>query len=187
MLRRHLNFRQIFHRFTSSFANPSLQDLKGSYYVLKHDNFKSVEVQGWTPLKILMFLPWTLRPTFTTLLGKRRAISHWMAVPKTAGNVNRPPYRYTVVTHWACPASSVQQWIQEVDQSIAFQLPSAEDGEGFLRNIQLKNVRCLSVLVYLWCLLKTRKQLSAIPIKISFWSMIFLYYSNVVILLLQPC
>ena len=26
---------------------------------------------------------------------------------KPAGNVNRPPYRYTAVTHWACPASSV--------------------------------------------------------------------------------
>ena len=25
---------------------------------------------------------------------------------KNAGNVNRPPYRYTRVTHWACPASS---------------------------------------------------------------------------------
>ena len=25
---------------------------------------------------------------------------------KTAGNVNRPPYRYTGMTHWACPASS---------------------------------------------------------------------------------
>ena len=25
---------------------------------------------------------------------------------KTAGNVNRPPYRYTAVTHWACPPSS---------------------------------------------------------------------------------
>ena len=31
MLRRHLNFRQISHRFTSSFTNPSLQDLNGSH------------------------------------------------------------------------------------------------------------------------------------------------------------
>ena len=31
MLRRHLNFRQISHRFTSSFTNPSFQDLNGSH------------------------------------------------------------------------------------------------------------------------------------------------------------
>ena len=29
--RRHLNFRQISHRFTSSFTNPSFQDLNGSH------------------------------------------------------------------------------------------------------------------------------------------------------------
>ena len=70
--------------------------------ILKYDNFKSVEVQGWTPLEILIFLHWTCRPTFTTLLGKRSAISHLLwPCRKTAGNVNRPPYRYTGVTHWA--------------------------------------------------------------------------------------
>ena len=31
MLRQHLNFRQISHRFTSSFTNPSFQDLNGSH------------------------------------------------------------------------------------------------------------------------------------------------------------
>ena len=56
-----------------------------SYYVSKYDNFKSVEVQGWTPLKILIFLHWMCRPIFTTLLGKRSAISHLMAVPKNPG------------------------------------------------------------------------------------------------------
>ena len=56
-----------------------------TYYALKHDNFKSVEVQGRTPLKILIFLYWTLRPTFITLLGKRCGISHWMGVPKNHG------------------------------------------------------------------------------------------------------
>ena len=87
MLRRHLNFHQISHRFTSSFANPLFQDLNGSHimYWNIYDNFKSVENQGWTPLKILIFLHWTLRPTFTTLLGKCRAFSHWMAVPKNRG------------------------------------------------------------------------------------------------------
>ena len=85
VLRRHLNFRQISHRFTLSFTNPSFQDLNGSHIILKYDDFKSVEVQGWTPLEILIFLHWTCRPTFTTLLGKRRAISHLMAVPKNRG------------------------------------------------------------------------------------------------------
>ena len=32
-LRRHLNFRQISHRFTSSFTNPSFQDLNGSHFI----------------------------------------------------------------------------------------------------------------------------------------------------------
>ena len=31
MLRRNLNFRQISHRFTLSFTNPSFQDLNGSH------------------------------------------------------------------------------------------------------------------------------------------------------------
>ena len=83
MLQRHLNFRQIPHRFSSSFVNPSFQYLNGSH--IKYNNFKSVEVQGWTPLKTLIFLHWTLPPTFTTLLGKRRAISHWMGVQKNRG------------------------------------------------------------------------------------------------------
>ena len=86
MLRRHLNFRQISHRFTSSFTNPSFQDLNGSHIMYWNMiNFKSVEVQGWTPLEILIFLHWTCRPTVTTLLGKRRAISHLIAVPKNRG------------------------------------------------------------------------------------------------------
>ena len=33
-----------------------------------------------------------------------------------------------------------QRRVPEVDQSVAIQLPSAEDGEGFLRNIWFKNV-----------------------------------------------
>ena len=31
MLRQHLHLRQISHRFTSSFTNPSFQDLNGSH------------------------------------------------------------------------------------------------------------------------------------------------------------
>ena len=77
---------QISHRFTSSFTNPSFQDLNGSHIMYWNMIiFKSVEVQGWTPLEILIFLHWTCKPTFTTLLGKRRAISHLMAVPKNRG------------------------------------------------------------------------------------------------------
>ena len=71
-----------------------------TYYVLKYDNFKSVGVHSLTPLKILIFLHFMLRPTFTTLLGKRSAIR------KSAGNVNRPPYRYIVAIQWAWPALS---------------------------------------------------------------------------------
>ena len=33
-----------------------------------------------------------------------------------------------------------QRWVPEVDQSVRIQLPSAEDGEGFLWNIRFKNV-----------------------------------------------
>ena len=57
------------------------------YNVLNY-NFKSVEVQGWTPLKILIFLHWTLRPTTFHYVSRKtpsRAISHWMGVPKTRG------------------------------------------------------------------------------------------------------
>ena len=34
----------------------------------------------------------------------------------------------------------MQQWVPEVDQSVTIQLPSAEDGKGFLWNIWLKNM-----------------------------------------------
>ena len=37
---------------------------------------------------------------------------------KTAGNVNRPPYCYTAVTHWACPPLSVRFSLDEVCHSI---------------------------------------------------------------------
>ena len=33
-----------------------------------------------------------------------------------------------------------QRRVPEVDKSVAIQLPSAEEGEGFLRNIGFKNV-----------------------------------------------
>ena len=82
-LRRHLNFRKVSHRFTSSFTNPCFQDLNGShimYWTMMILNPSRFKVEP--PLEILIFLHWTCRLTFTTLLGKRRAISHLMAVPK---------------------------------------------------------------------------------------------------------
>ena len=76
-LKRAWNYAHLAHQIQSF--------LGGGAEMLRYDTFKSVEVQGWTPLKILIFLHWTCRPTFTTLLRKRRAISHLMAVPKNRG------------------------------------------------------------------------------------------------------
>ena len=158
MLRRHLNFRPISHRFICSFANPSFQDLNGSYYVLKHDNFKSVEVQGWTPLKKLMFLHWILRPTFTTLLGKRRAISHWMAVPKNHGKCKSA----TISLHRGDSLSMSCIVCSTVNsRSGSVNCNSATIRWGRKRvspkySIQKREFFFffLSVLIYLWCLLK---------------------------------
>ena len=86
MFRRHLNFRQILIGYIEFCQSLFSRSERLTNYALKYDNFKSVEVQGWAPLKILIFiLHWTLRPTFTTVLGKCRAISDWMAVPKNRG------------------------------------------------------------------------------------------------------
>ena len=75
----------IFAKYIEFYQSLFSRSERLTYYVLKYDNFKSVKVQGWTPLEILIFLHWTCRPTFTTLLGKRRAISHLLAVPKNRG------------------------------------------------------------------------------------------------------
>ena len=88
-----------------------------TFYVLKYNNFKSVWVHSWTPLKILIFLhsSWDLcRSTLNTPLGKRRAIWHWIAVPKTRGKCESATiYRYITTIHWGWPASSVPSicWI----------------------------------------------------------------------------
>ena len=77
-----------------------------TYSVLKYDNFKFVGVQGWTPLKILIFLhsSWDL---LSLRFSVNAVLFHfeWLC-QKTAGNVNRPPYFYITVIHWAWPASS---------------------------------------------------------------------------------
>ena len=64
-----------------------------TYYVLKYDNFKFVEVQCWMENAVPFHIEWLCR--------------------KTTGNVNRSPYCYTAVTHWACPASSASVEVQE--------------------------------------------------------------------------
>ena len=150
MLRRHLNFRQISHRFTWSFCKSHFSRFERlTYYVLKYDYFFNLSRFKVEPHSKYGFFALVLRPTFTTLLAKRRAFSHWMAVPKTSKQTNKqtnkqinkqtnkhktktktnnnnkkkkktykqkkqklremqigPPYRYNVVIHWACPASS---------------------------------------------------------------------------------
>ena len=66
----------------------------------------SIKVQGWTPLKILIFLHWSwdlLKQRFS----ENAVLFHleWLCW-KTTGNVNQPPYHYIAAIHWACPASS---------------------------------------------------------------------------------
>ena len=66
-------------------TNPSFQDLNGSPIMYwKYDNFKSVRVHSWTPLKILYWYFCIQVENYFSLCfsGKRCAISHWMAVPK---------------------------------------------------------------------------------------------------------
>ena len=76
-----------------------------TYYVLRYDNVKSVEVQGWTLFKILIFLLWSW-DILSLRFSENAVLFHieWMC-QKTAGNVNLPPYRYIAVIQWACPAS----------------------------------------------------------------------------------
>ena len=97
----------IFHRFTSSFVNPSFQYLNDSHImywnmmilnpsrfkVESHSKYWYFCIERWDLLSlpfsenaVLFYIEWVCR--------------------KTAGNVNRPPYRYTAVTHWARPPSS---------------------------------------------------------------------------------
>ena len=100
--RRHLNFRQISHRFTSSFTNPSFQDLNGSHImywnmmILNPSRFK-VE-----PHSKYWYFCIELVDLLSLLFSENAVLFHiqWPC-RKTTGNVNRPPYRYTGVTHWA--------------------------------------------------------------------------------------
>ena len=140
MLRRHFNFRQISHRFTSSFANPSFQDLNGSHNVLKYDNFKYVEVQGWTPSKYWYFCTerWDL---LSLRFSENAVLFHIESLcQKTTGNVNQPPYRYNGVTHWACPASSGTQH-NKINATT-----NLSGGVSLMKTFSLTN--CLKILLY---------------------------------------
>ena len=107
MLRRHLNFRKISHRFTSSFANSSFQDLNGSHImywnmiILNPSRFK---FEPHSKYWYFCIERWDL---LSLRFSENAVLFHieWLC-RKTAGKVNRPPYRYTAVTHWACPPSS---------------------------------------------------------------------------------
>ena len=107
MLRRHLNFRQISHRFTSSFVNPSFQYPNGScimYWNMMILNSSRFKVEPHSKYWYFCIERWDL---LLLRFSENAVLFHieWVC-RKSAGNVNRPPYRYTTVTHWACPPSS---------------------------------------------------------------------------------
>ena len=107
MLRRHLNFHQVSHRFTSSFVNPSFQYLNGSHImywnmiILNPSRFK---VEPHSKYWYFCIERWDL---LLLRFSENAVLFHieWVC-RKTAGNVNWSPYRYTAVTHWTCPPSS---------------------------------------------------------------------------------
>ena len=80
MLRRHLNFRQISHRFTSSFTNPSFQDLNGSLIM-----YWNMIILNPSRFKVEPHLKYWYFCIERVDLLSRRAISHLMAVPKNGG------------------------------------------------------------------------------------------------------
>ena len=106
MLQWHLNVRQISHRFTSSFVNPSFQYLNDSHIVYWNMiilNLSRFKVEPHSKYWYICIERWDL----LSLRFSENAVLfqiEWVCL-KTAGNVNRPPYRFTAVTHWACPPS----------------------------------------------------------------------------------
>ena len=112
MLWQHLNFCQISHRFTSSFVNPSFQYLNGShimYWNMITLNPSRFKVQPHSKYWYFCIERWDL---LLVLFLENAVLFHieWVC-QKTMGNVNRPPYRYTAVTHWACPPlSGTSKW-----------------------------------------------------------------------------
>ena len=112
MLRRHLNFHQISHRFTSSFANPSFQDLNGlhiMYWNMIISNPSRFKVEPHSKYWYFCIEHWDL---LSLRFLENAVLFHieWLC-RKRAGNVNRSPYCYTAVTHWECPASSEQMFL----------------------------------------------------------------------------
>ena len=105
-------FCQIPNRFTSSFVNPSFQYLSGSHImywnmtiILNPSGFK---VEPHSKYWYFYIERWDL---LSLRFSENAVLFHieWVC-RKTAGNVSRPPYRYTAVTSWACPPSSACFW-----------------------------------------------------------------------------
>ena len=72
-------------------------------HILCIDNFKSIWVLGWTPLKILIFLHWSLLSLLRFSENAMLFHIEWLC-RKTMWNVNRPPYS-TSRRFWVWPAS----------------------------------------------------------------------------------
>ena len=109
MLWRHLNFRQISHRFTSSFVNPSfpyLNDTHIMYWNMIILNPSRFKVEPHSKYWYFCIERWDL---LSLRFSENAVLFHieWVC-RKTAGNLNRPPYRYIAVTHWAWLPSSVE-------------------------------------------------------------------------------
>ena len=117
---RHLNFRQISHGFTSSFINPSFQYLNGSHImywnmiILNSSRFK---VEPHSKYWYFCIVCWDL---LSLRFSENAVLFHieWMC-RKTTESVYRPPYCYTVVTHWACPPSSGSM-VKHKSQNVTF-------------------------------------------------------------------
>ena len=115
MLWRHLNFRKISYRFSSSFVNPSFQYLNGSHIMYQNMiilNPSGFKVEPHSKYWYFCIERWDL-PLLR--FSENAVLFHieWVC-RKTEGNVNRPPYRYTAVTHWACPPSSASPQMQTI-------------------------------------------------------------------------
>ena len=107
-------------------------------HILCIDNFKSIWVQGWTPLKILIFLHWSLLSL--RRFSENAMLFHieWLC-RKTMWNVIRPPYprrgdsefdlhRLQILKFWECllyeiweyafkPHLFIQQTVREALES----------------------------------------------------------------------
>ena len=108
MLRQHLNFRQISHRFTLSFANLSFQDLNSSHIMYWNMTILNTSRFKVEPHSKYWYFCIERCNLLLLRFSENAVLFHieWLC-RKTVWNVNWSPYdRYTAATHWACPASS---------------------------------------------------------------------------------